>query len=70
MNELFDNSTLLPDMNKRALEESKETVNKLSNISETISEMAKSYDEVAATVLENKEDLTCELENKEIFKKS
>lgn len=69
MNELFDNSTLLPDMNKRALEESKETVNKLSNISETISEMAKSYDEVAATVLENKEDLTCELENKEIFKK-
>lgn len=69
MDELFDNSTLLPDMNKRALEESKETVNKLSNISETISEMAKSYDEVAATVLENKEDLTCELENKEIFKK-
>lgn len=69
MNELFDNSTLLPDMSKRALEESKETVNKLSNISETISEMAKSYDEVAATVLENKEDLTCELENKEIFKK-
>lgn len=69
MNELFDNSTLLPDMNKRALEESKETVNKLSNISETISEMAKSYDEVAATVLENKEDFTCELENKEIFKK-
>lgn len=69
INELFDNSTLLPDMNKRALEESKETVNKLSNISETISEMAKSYDEVAATVLENKEDLTCELENKEIFKK-
>ena len=69
MNELFDNSTLLPDMNKRALEESKETVNKLSNISETISEMAKSYDEVAATVLENKEDLTCELENKKIFKK-
>lgn len=69
MNELFDNSTLLPDMNKRALEESKETVNKLSNISETIFEMAKSYDEVAATVLENKEDITCELENKEIFKK-
>ena len=69
MNELFDNSTLLPDMNKRALEESKETINKLSNISETISEMAKSYDEVAATVLENKEDLACELENKEIFKK-
>lgn len=69
MNELFDNSTLLPDMNKRALEESKETVNKLSNISETISEMAKSYDEVAATVLENKEDISCELENKEIFKK-
>lgn len=70
MNELFDNSTLLPDMNKRALEESKETVNKLSNISETISEMAKSYDEVAATVLENKEDLTCELKIKKYLKKS
>lgn len=67
MNELFENSTLLPDMNKRALEESKETVNKLSDISETISEIAKSYDEVAATVIENKEDINCEIENKKIF---
>ena len=70
MNELFENSTLLPDMNKRALEESKETVSKLSNISETISEMAKSYDEVAATVVEEKNnDIDCELENKKIFQK-
>ena len=70
MNELFENSTLLPDMNKRALEESKETVSKLSNISETISEMAKSYDEVAATIVEEKNnDVDCELENKKIFQK-
>ena len=69
MNELFDNSSLLPDMNKRTLEESKETVKKLSNISETISEIAKSYDEVAATVVEDKEKQKDRLENKKIFKK-
>lgn len=69
MNELFDNSSLLPDMNKRTLEESKETVKKLSNISETISEIAKSYDEVAATVVEDKEKEKDMLENKKIFKK-
>ncbi|MBP3502438.1 MAG: SpoIIE family protein phosphatase [Clostridia bacterium] len=69
MNELFDNSSLLPDMNKRTLEESKETVKKLSNISETISEIAKSYDEVAATVVEDKEKQKDSLENKKIFKK-
>ena len=69
MNELFDNSSILPEMNERALGESKETVNKLSDISETISELAKSYDEVAATVIEDKEDIKCENENKKIFKK-
>ncbi len=69
MNELFDNSSILPEMNERALGESKETVNKLSDISETISELAKSYDEVAATVIEDKEDIKYENENKKIFKK-
>ena len=51
------------------MKELQEKVNKLSDISETISELAKSYDEVAATVIEDKEDIKCENENKKIFKK-
>lgn len=69
INELFDKSTLLPDMNKRALAESKETINKLSDISETISEIAKSYDEVAATTVEDKEKTKDKTENQSMFKK-
>lgn len=69
INELFDKSTLLPDMNKRALAESKETINKLSDISETISEIAKSYDEVAATTVEDKEKTKEKTESQAMFKK-
>ena len=69
IDDLFENSTILPETNKRALEESKETVNKLSNISETISEIAKSYNEVAATVVEDKQKIKNENENIKIFQK-
>ncbi|MBQ2916943.1 MAG: hypothetical protein IJE59_02030 [Clostridia bacterium] len=48
------------------LEGDKETIYKLNTVSETISEMAKSYSEVAATTIENDEDL--ESQNKENFK--
>lgn len=48
------------------LEGDKETIYKLNTVSETISEIAKSYSEVAATTIENDEEL--ENESKESFK--
>lgn len=69
IDDLFDKSSILPEMGKRALNESKETVNKLSDISETISEIAKSYNEAAATIVEDKTTIKNNSENKKIFKK-
>lgn len=69
IDDLFADSTMLSDMNKRTLTESKDTINKLSNISETISEIAKSYDEAAATTVEIKEDDKKISENQAIFEK-
>lgn len=68
IDDLFINSKLLPETTGRALEGSKETIRKLTNISETISELAKSYTQTAATVLDD--ELTkIEKENEEIFMK-
>lgn len=47
------------------IEESKETVYKLNSVSETISEMAKSYNEVAATTIETEEEI--EKDSKKAF---
>lgn len=66
--DLFTNSKLLPETTGRVLEGSKETIRKLTSISETISELAKSYTQTAATVLDD--ELTkIEKENEEIFMK-
>ncbi len=64
--DMFTNSKLLPETTGRALEGSKETIRKLTNISETISEIAQSYTQTAATVLDD-EMTKIEQENKEIF---
>ncbi len=66
--DMFNSSKLLPEMTGRALEGSKETIRKLTNISETISELAKSYTQTAATVLDD-EMTKIEKENEEIFVK-
>ncbi len=63
---VFNNSKLLPETTGRALEGSKETIRKLTSISETISELAKSYTQTAATVLDD-EMTKIEKENEEIF---
>lgn len=66
--DMFNNSVLLPETTGRVLEGSKETIRKLTNISETISELAQSYTQTAATVLDD--DMTrIEKENEEIFMK-
>lgn len=67
MEDLFDNSAILPETTKKTLNTSKETVTKLNDVSETIAEIAKSYGEVAATIVESDEKKeTIEL-NKSIF---
>ena len=50
---------LLPAAGGR-IEESKETIHKLNSVSETISEMAKSYNEVAVATIETEEDIKTE----------
>lgn len=64
--DVFNSSKLLPETTGRALEGSKETIRKLTNISETISELAQSYNQTAATVLDD-EMTKIEKENEEIF---
>ena len=66
--DVFNSSKLLPETTSRALEGSKETIRKLTNISETISELAQNYKQTAATVLDD-EMTKIEKENEEIFVK-
>ena len=68
IDDVITNSKLLPETTGRVLEGSKETIRKLTNISETISELAKSYTQTAATVVDD--ELTkIEKENENIFMK-
>ena len=52
--DVFNSSKLLPETTGRVLEGSKETIKKLTNISETISELAQSYTQTAETELDDK----------------
>lgn len=63
--ELFGKTKFLPTGPVNQLEEKKETIYKLNNVSETISEMAATYKEVAATVVEDDEQV--EEKNEIIF---
>ena len=65
--DIFGKEKLLPETTGRSLEENKETIYKLNNISETISEMAKSYKEAAATIVDDEELEKQEEYNKNIF---
>ena len=62
--DLLGKNKLLPVTNGNQLEGQVETIQKLNSMSETISEIAKSYDEAAATVEEDLE----EIKQKNIFK--
>lgn len=59
--EFFGKNLYLPTGANYRLEQSKEAVSKLNTVSETIQEMSKAYQEVAATVVEEK----IETDNKE-----
>ena len=60
---------LLPETTGRTLEENKDTIYKLNSMSETISDIAKSYKEAAATILDEEELNKQEEENFKIFEK-
>lgn len=65
--DLFGSTKLLPVTTGNQLEESEETIFKLNSMSETISQMAKTYGEAAATVVEEEELQKREKENESIF---
>ena len=67
--DLYPSVKLLPDGNGRTLEENSEAIYKLNNMSETIFEMAKTYKEAAATIVDEEELKKQEEDNFKIFEK-
>lgn len=67
VSDLTEQYKLLPETTGRTLEENKETVNKLNNMSNTISQIAREYEEAAATVVTDEDIEKQEKINKEMF---
>lgn len=67
--DLYGKTKLLPDGGGRTLEENKETIFKLNSMSETIFEMAKTYKEAAATIVDEEELKKQEQDNFSIFER-
>lgn len=63
--DLFGKTKLLASGPSKAIEENKETIFRLNNVSETISEIADTYKEAAATIVE--EDEIEEEKNRKLF---
>lgn len=66
--EMYD-TKLLPETTSRTLEENKDTLYKLNTMSETLSEIAKSYKEAAATIVDEEDLKEQEKDNFKIFEK-
>ena len=69
MGDILDSSSILPETTKMTLSTSQETATKLNTMSETIAEIAKSYSQVAATVVEDEVAKKAEAEQEEECKK-
>ena len=67
--DLYGKVKLLPDNTGHTLEENKEAVYRLNSMSETIFEMAKTYQEAAATIVDEEELKKQEEDNFNIFEK-
>ena len=67
--DLYGKTKLLPETTSRTLEENKETIYKLNSMSETISEIAKTYKEAAATIVDEEELKKQEEDNFSIFER-
>lgn len=66
--DLYGKNKLLPEMTGRSLTENEETIFKLNSMSETISDLAKSYEEAATTVLDETDLKQQEESNEQIFR--
>ena len=67
--DLYKDTKLLPETTGRTLEENKEAAYKLNSMSETIYEMARTYKEAAATIIDEEELKKQEEDNLEIFER-
>ena len=67
ISDFISNTKLLPENTIRTLEENKETINRLNNMSNTISQMAKEYENAAATIVTDEELEKQEKANQELF---
>ena len=67
VSDLVEQYKLLPDTTGRTLEENKETINKLNNMSSAISQIAREYQEAAASIVTDEETEKQEKINKEVF---
>lgn len=69
IDDLYKTPLLLTEGASRTLEDSQDTIFKLSSMSETISEIAKTYKEAAATIVDEEELKKQEEDNFSIFEK-
>ncbi len=67
VSDLTDEYKLLPETTGRTLEENKATINKLNNMSDTISQIAREYEEAAATIVTDEDIEKQEKINSEMF---
>ena len=65
--DLVSKTKMLPETTEKTLEENKDTIYKLTSMSQTISDMAKTYQEAAATIVSEEELKEQELSNEKIF---
>lgn len=66
--DLYGKNQLLPETTGKSLTENQDTIFKLNSMSEAISDLAKSYEEAASTLLEEKDLKAGEISNSQIFK--
>lgn len=67
--DLYGKTKLLPDITVRNLEENQDTIYRLNSMSESIFEIAKTYKEAAATIVDEEELKKQETDNFSIFEK-
>lgn len=67
--DINDNTKLLPETTGRSLEENKQTIYKLNSMSETIYDIARSYKEAAATIVDEEELKKQEEEGQAVFER-
>ncbi len=65
--DLYGKNKLLPESTGISLTQNEDTIFKLNSMSEAISDLAKSYEEAASTILDEKDLKQQELSNQEIF---